>query len=75
MTPQTVRCGNCDYWLGESASPLVFIEHVAKDADVVIGHPRDVRNCKACSRKNVFIPRADLDARRLSAQNRDIVAA
>ena len=60
----TLRCGNCNHWLGESVERLVFIKHVGKSPEAGIERPRDLRLCKSCSRVNVFIPRSDLDIRR-----------
>ena len=60
----TVRCGNCDYWLGESAEPVVFVDHVPRSAEVGVQAPRDLRLCKACGRVNVFVARKDLDSYR-----------
>jgi hypothetical protein len=63
----TVRCGNCDYWLGESSTPLVRIEVVAKGEDVALAPPRDLRLCKGCGRVNVFVATKDLDVLRARA--------
>lgn len=67
MTANELRCGGCQYWLGESAEPLVFVETVAKSADALVQRPRDLRLCKSCGRVNVFIRRGDLDAARVPA--------
>ena len=66
-----VLCGNtldkkgrpvtCDHWLGESPEPLVYVDSVAKGADVRIPPPRDVRICKGCGGVAVFVPRRALD--------------
>lgn len=58
---ETVRCGKCSYWLGESPEPLVFVEDVAKSNEASVDPPRDMRLCKSCGRVNVFIARKDLD--------------
>jgi hypothetical protein len=63
----TLRCGSCDYWLGESVVPLVRVEHVAKGDEVTIRPPRDLRLCKACGRVTVFVAIRDLDMLRTRA--------
>lgn len=57
-----IRCGNCSHWLGESAVPLVFVEHVKRGTEARISAPRDLRLCKSCGRVNVFVAREHLHA-------------
>lgn len=57
-----IRCGNCNYWLGESTVPLVNLECVMKSAEATIKPPRDLRVCKSCGQVNVLIARKDLVA-------------
>lgn len=63
----SVHCGNgrCNYWLGESSEPLVYVESVAKGEHVTIPAPRDVRICKGCGHVAIFVPRSSLDLRRV----------
>lgn len=63
----TVRCGNCQHWLGEAPEALVYVEHVGKGAEAKVEPPRDLRLCKSCNRVNVFIARKDLDIARADA--------
>lgn len=63
----TVRCGNCKHWLGESPEPLVFVEDVGRSDEARVDPPRDLRLCKSCGRVNVFIARKDLDLIRTAA--------
>lgn len=58
-----LRCGNCSHWLGEAPVPLVRIDVVARGSDARVKPPRDLRLCKSCGRVNVFVARADLEAR------------
>lgn len=55
-----IRCGNCKHWLGESAVPLVYIEHVGHGTEARVAAPRDLRLCKSCGRVNVFVARDHL---------------
>jgi hypothetical protein len=57
-----IRCGNCRHWLGESAVPLVYIEHVGHGTKARVAAPRDLRLCKSCGRVNVFVAREHLNA-------------
>lgn len=59
-----LRCDNCDYWLGESADPLVFVEHVSHSDKATVDPPRDIRQCKQCGEKNIYIPRRELAGHR-----------
>lgn len=58
-----LRCGNCDHWLGEAPSPLVYVTNIATGEEPSVRPPRDLRLCKSCGQVNVFIAQRDLDAR------------
>lgn len=61
-----LRChaDGCDYWLGESTQPLVFVETVSHSRKATVAPPRDIRQCKGCGEKNIYIPRSELPNRR-----------
>lgn len=67
MKATELRCGNCDWWLGESTVELVYIEHVARGPETSVATPRDLRLCQNCRRVNVFIARLDLDTTSVGA--------
>lgn len=56
-----LRCKKCDYWLGESAVPLVAVAYVKRSDEVKIAAPRDLRICGGCKSVNVLVPLADID--------------
>jgi hypothetical protein len=58
-----LRCGKCNYWLGESTVPLVNLGTVAKSSEAVVKPPRDLRVCKSCGSVNVLVARKDLGIR------------
>lgn len=58
-----LRCPGCGQYLGESASELVLVDRVSKGEDVRVAPPRDIRLCRGCGAKLIFIPRADLELR------------
>ena len=60
---ESIRCGNCTHWLGESSVPLVFVAHVQKGEEPGVERPRDLRLCKSCGSVNVFVSRNDLAGR------------
>lgn len=63
----TLRCGNCNYYLGETWSKLVYVGHCKRATDSPVEPPRDLRLCKSCGRINAFVPLSSLDVRRGTA--------
>lgn len=57
----TLRCKKCDYWLGESAVPVIVVAYVKRSEEVRIAAPRDLRICGGCKSVNVLVPLAELD--------------
>lgn len=56
-----LRCGTCNYWIGESAIDLVRVEVVDRSAETRVATPRDLRVCKSCGGVNVFVSKDALD--------------
>lgn len=58
-----LRCGNCNFWLGESSEPLVYVDTVPKwdpatDGELKVRKPRDLRLCKKCEHVNIYVPKS-----------------
>lgn len=62
----TVRCANCDRYLGESSEPLVTIEAVQMPDETKVDGKRDVRKCKFCRQWTISIPRSEFECARLA---------
>jgi hypothetical protein len=60
MNGEELRCGACNYWLGESVAPLVRLGTVEKSSEATVKRPRDLRVCKSCGKVNVFLARSAL---------------
>jgi hypothetical protein len=61
MSETTLRCKRCDYWLGESAVPVIVVALVKRSEEVTISAPRDLRICGGCKSVNVLVPIAEID--------------
>lgn len=62
-----LRCGDCDYWIGEASTELVLVATIQKNTDPPVQSPRDLRLCKGCGKVSVFVARTDLYARMQTA--------
>ncbi len=58
-----LRCPGCGHYLGESAAELILVDRVAKGDEVRVSPPRDIRVCRHCGTKAVYVPRSELEVR------------